>query len=312
MAYKKNSIYRYLPAASKAFIDAFADNSDHDEVFKQILLAVKKITPYRKAYKRQSQYRVLLRDEFKLSPADLMPLKATAEQSAKYNAELMVNRKPTPETTINRSLLQTIIDSSITANLLCRSGLRISELINNVDIVDGVPHATISKTRRVVKLKLPMNILGSTSEWIDMYKLFKESSSGVLDNTVVSYVNVAIRHAVPKTFPKRSSHLCRAIYAAYRYKFDNDDKNVVSASIRQSLNHTTKGSAENYQYIKLSADCKGIFNPINNEDDSSKKYTAADLKLMKVKDMKQILKKRNVSGRSKIRRRADIIAAILT
>ena len=63
-----------------------------------------------------------------------------------------------------------------------------------------------------------------------------------------SILNPQLKKIIPEDFYKRSTHICRGIYAHYMYKFD--EKKRTMPNIIETYLHD-KTSTEHYQYIQF-------------------------------------------------------------
>jgi len=145
--------------------------------------------------------------------------------------------------------------------LMIRSGLRISEVLDN----------TARCTKTTVKFRLnkkvsnefhDIKIIGPVSEWVEMYKKMKADFKGRDSKAVTDSINLKLKKILPADFYKRSSHICRAIYVRYLYKFKAGEiaKWTFPQIITKFLHHDNTAASSYYQHVILDKDVTNFLN----------------------------------------------------
>ena len=241
-----------LPKASKAFLISYKKDRDMKKLFKSILTDIDTQNTISSRSVRRSTYRGLLRTVFKLSDDQMIPIEASNSEKQEYFDKSKVAIESQHEEIVNLALLKHIIAVSPVCELMVRSGLRISELLDN----------TAKFTKRTVKFKLnkkktkefhTIKIIGSLSDWEEKYRKLKIRFKDRSTKQIIDSVNLKLKKILPDGFYKRSSHLCRAIYIRYLYKFKSgaDAKFTFPQIISKYLHHDSVGASSYYQHIVL-------------------------------------------------------------
>lgn len=305
--YKLERTYKKIPRKAKDFIDAYAEDGDRDKLFKNVKENVATINTMKGRYVRQSEFRSLLRKGFNFTHDDLKPVKFTKAESAEFNRSMKQSVHAVQQTTLNRQHVQGIIDGSSLAYCLCTSGLRYNELVRGVSFRDGVPYVKLSKKDdggNVANITIPVKIIGDVDKWIENYGRIKRDHS---DSGLRRAVGKVIAKNTPDTLHKKSTHLCRAIYARYIYQFMNYQNQTLGVVIENYLNHDNAASAVHYEYIILTPDCMGVL----EGKPAVAPMTRDSLLGISVPDLNKLMKDLKLKGRSKARRKDEKIKLIL-
>lgn len=316
MNYKDTSIYKKIPRVARNILDTYESDRDINVLFDAIKAHVDTYSNPSTAYVRISEFRSLLKKYFNLTPDDLIPIQQTKTQTEDYNKALFNKHQSRRELTVSVDIFNRIMGLGVIPELLCRSGLRINELLNNVDIRNGRVYVQISKKRlsnreaskaaeaaeASANTPVEVFILGKTRDWIAKYE--DMNPRNVKHETLVTYVNKNLKLIIPAEFPKRSSHICRALYARFIYQFLNKSHKQFFQITREFLHHNSDASSNSYTYL--------VLDPAIGDTISQSKYDEGTLNEMKSTQLTALLKAESVKGRSKYKTKSDKIRVLLT
>ena len=196
-----------------------------------------------------------MRTVFKLTDEQMTPIEATKEEKQEYFDLSKKTIDAQHEEVVDLAMLKAIIAVSPLCDLMVRSGLRISEVLDN--------KAKFTKKKVMFRLNkkagndfYEVHIIGSVGDWIKKYHAMKEAYKDRTSKQITDSVNIKLKKILPVDFYKRSSHICRAIYIRYLYKFRTADcaKWTFPQIISKFLHHDNPTAAVYYQHIILSDD----------------------------------------------------------
>lgn len=244
-----------LPKASKAILIAFKTDRDLIRLFAAMVADINTQNTISSRSVRRSAYRGIMRNVFKLSNEQMKPIEASAAEKQEYFDKSNVSIKAQHEEAVDVSLFKKIMAVSTVCELMIRSGLRISE------VLDNTPKFTKTKVKFRLNKKIgtefhDIKIIGSVPDWIEKYTKMKAEFKGKSSKQIMDSVNLKLKKILPVHFYKRSSHICRAIYIRYLYKFKSGDiaKWTFPQVIAKFLHHENINASSYYQHIILADD----------------------------------------------------------
>jgi hypothetical protein len=245
--------FNKLPMSGRAILTEYEMHKDKNELFNAINANVATQKTVSSKSVRRAIFRGILRRHFKMADDQMKKIESTEESKHEYFNVLKSGFEKQRVNTIDKSLLQKISSQDIINYLLMTSGLRIRELIDNESkFENGKIYFKIDKkiTSDFYEIKPIIN----GEKWYKTYQLMKLNISNRPITSVINGLNKRLKRVIPADFYKKSSHICRAIFAAYSIKFRNPDKLTSPQLITKILRHNVIGSSTHYQYIKLSDD----------------------------------------------------------
>lgn len=293
--------FKKFSPSTKQILIRFKEDGDRDALFENIKANVLTQNTIASKHTRQSAFRGILRNIFRMSDADMEPISFNSEQKQAYHDLNKESFQARHEDVIDRALFEAIVTSTDWAYLLCTSGLRISELHSAVEIKNNDVYATIAKKKDVVVEKI--HILGDVDKWISKYNALDKGKEISATNM---YVNRKLKSVIPDTFYKVSSHICRAIYARYVVTFKSNN-GTQSNLIKKHLHHDSASVSAHYDHVRFGPDVIDIFESDTNES----MYTEAELKAMTAAELSVLMSKHKVPGRSKMLNKKARIEALL-
>jgi len=183
--------------------------------------------------------------------------------------------------------------------LLFTSGLRTNEITENeFSIVDN----TTIKAKRISKQDNTgdniINLLISSTEWIT---LFNSLQKQIKENNIYkpSTIGTGIKRKLLNIQSNLNAHALRKLYLAYHQQIKKTDADKLpSVNTKKLLNHSNENASVYYNgSVKITGELKDI---IDNRD-----YTK-----MKVAELKDVLKSKNISFNSK-QKKADLLKLLL-
>ena len=252
--------FKKLPIRSRGFLTTFQTDKDDAKLFKSINEDINLQKTISSKQVRRSQYRGILRNSFNMTDDNMKPIESTEEQKQEYFDVSKNSIKHQKEHRVNLSLFKKIIDLSVICELMVRSGLRISELLEN--------ESRINKTVRFRLNKKESNdfytihIIGDTQDWINKYNKMKIDFQDIPAKRIIDALNYKLRKLIPEEEYKKSSHICRALYISYMYKFKKGiyKKWTLPQIISKYLHHENTNASAHYQHIILGDDVTDFLN----------------------------------------------------
>ena len=243
-----------LPIKSRGILTTFRTDKDDVKLFKFINEDINSQKTISSKQVRRSQYRGILRNIFHMTDDEMKLIESTEEQKQQYFEKSKQSVKNQKEHKVNLSLFKKIMDLSTICELMIRSGLRISELLENE-----------SKINKTVKFKLnkkesndfyTIHIIGDTQDWIKKYNKMKIDFQDIPAKRIIDALNYKLRKLIPEEEYKKSSHICRALYISYMYKFRKGiyKKWTLPQIISKYLHHENTNASAYYQHIILADD----------------------------------------------------------
>lgn len=242
-----------LPATGRQILTEFMADNDKHKLLKNILKNIDSQLTINSKFVRRSTFRGLLRKHFKLTNEQMKPIESNTTDKQLYHDTLQASVNSQHIDIINKELLQKLLNHNQIGYLLLTSGLRINELLSSESkIVDEKIFFKITK-KQSAKFYMIDTII-KPDKWYQLYKIMKLSIAGRPATSVMNGLNKQLKKIIPTTFYKRSSHIYRAIYVKYKFKFQNQTNQPTPQTIRRLLHHENFGSSAHYDYIKLDDD----------------------------------------------------------
>ena len=222
--YSSSKSFLKLSKSARNIIDNYYHNEEKtnkEELFEAIIANVATQKTIGSKHTRLSIFRGLLRNYFNMSDEDMKPIDRSDQQKQEYFEHNRRSFNNQHEDIITHSLFKEIIKDPI-CYLMVTCGRRIGELLDNdVRFNNGTVFMKLNK-KKDADVLYPIHILGCLEKWKAIYHncivLNKKRPSIV----VINEVNTRLKMLLPISFYKRSSHICRAIYIRYIYKFKTD------------------------------------------------------------------------------------------
>ena len=212
--------FRKLPDRSKAIILEYKGDRDKTKLFKKINEDIATQNTISSRGTRRSSYRGILRKWFKLTNEEMLPIKASTTEMKAYFERGQRSARDMTEDRLNKVIIESLLKIDI-CNLLIRSGLRISELLEN----------KYKLTKKTIKFRLNkkrdldyyrIHIIGDFDDWIKRFKALRDRITSPDDiRSIIDKLNRDLKTILDESFRKRSSHICRAIYI--RLIYENKD-----------------------------------------------------------------------------------------
>ena len=302
MNYQQSKNYLSLPSAGRRILDDFHSSGNRTELFNSIKDNVSEMRKPSTQYIRQSAFRGALKNLFNFTDTDLLPIKFTIAESSAFNAALQERKDERTQMTVTAGTLRDMIQSDPVVELLCRSGVRIAELFEQITVTGRTVYVNAYKKAPNMRRPEELYILGSVDDWIVKYNALDKSNLSASSRKV----NRKLKTILGDDSEKSSSHLCRAIYARYIYQFENTENRTLDAIIKKFLHHDSAVASLHYQYLLLTPDVQDVFNRGTRIT-----YTETQLNEMGVPRLNVLLTLHNIAGRSKMRNKPQKIAALL-
>ena len=101
-----------------------------------------------------------------------------------------------------------------------------------------------------------IKIIGSIQRWNELYKKLKLDLGKTPSKSTIDKINLKLEDIIPSTFYKQSSHIGRAIYVRYLYKFKSGDIEnwTLPRIISTFLHHDNTNASAYYQHVVLADD----------------------------------------------------------
>lgn len=244
--------FKKLPKSGKEILTEFKRDKNKAVLFASIIENLETQKTLRSKQVRLSVFRGLLRKHFGMSNEDMKPIETTTEQKQAYHDAGNAGFKRQHEDTISEELIKSIMNVSPVCKLMIQSGLRVGELLDNpFRVVKGQPEFKLNKKRNAVYH--PIHIMGNVKIWVDAYRATKRRFKGVDSKGIADRINIKLKLVIPEEFYKRSTHICRAIYAKYVNRF-KDDKLTLPQVISKYLNHDSPSASVYYNHVVLAKD----------------------------------------------------------
>jgi len=248
-----------LPIASRGVLTRYKTDRDLTKLFSAINSDIASQNTIQSRGVRRSSYRGILRNVFKMSNAQMVQIEAQDTEKQDYFNALKAGQNNQHEDKVDLKLLNQIMAVSPIMELMIRSGLRISELLDN--------QSKLTKKRVQFKLNkkkdnafYDIKIIGSIPRWNELYKKLKADLDKTPSKSTIDKINLKLKDIIPSTFYKQSSHIGRAIYARYLYKFKSGDIEnwTLPRIISTFLHHDNTNASAYYQHVVLCDDVGDI------------------------------------------------------
>jgi len=250
--YKSSKSYVKLSKAARKILDTYDTTNNTENLFEDIITNVATQKTIGSKHTRLSVFRGLLRKYFNMSDEDMKPIDRSDDEKQAYfesNRRGFYNQH---EDIITYDLLKEIIHDPI-CYLMVTSGRRIGELLDNeVQFNNGSVFMKLNK-KKDCDVLYPIHILGCLEKWKAMYhncRVVKNKRSSI---AIINEVNTRLKMLLPIGFYKKSSHICRAIYIKYIYKFKSD-KSTLPQIISKYLHHESPAASIYYNHVILADD----------------------------------------------------------
>jgi integrase len=240
--------YARLPISGKNILLEFKEHKDRKLLFANIIENIGTQKTLKSVAVRRAIFRGILRNYFDFADSEMTIIAPTEEQKEAYHKSGIVGFNAQHKDIVSEELIKQIINLSPICKLLIQSGLRVGELLDNkLKVVKGIPHFQLNK--KFDSSFYPIHILGNSFIWIKQYRsLIKHN---ILDTKgVVDRLNIKLKKIIPDTFYKRSTHICRAIYASYVGKFVEPDRTTPQVILKY-LHHDNPSSSVYYNHVVL-------------------------------------------------------------
>ena len=224
-------------------------DGDRKVLFNSITADIETQNTLKSKQVRRSIFRGLLRKHFNMSNADMRAIEATDEQKQAYFDSGVLGFEKQHEDKISEAMIKGIMDTSPVCALMIRSGLRIGEILDNdYRVVAGQIEFLLNKKRR--SMFYPVYIIGDSENWLKSFIEVRRNFANRNSKNISDRININLKDIIPFGFYKRSSHICRAIYARYIHKFSTDNL-TLPQTISRYLNHESATTSIYYQHIVL-------------------------------------------------------------
>lgn len=250
--------FKKLPKVGRDILTRFMKDNEKALLFGAIRENLETQNTLKSRHVRLSTFRGLLRNYFDMSDADMRPIENTAEQKQEYFDANTAGFEKQHENVVNEALIKKIMGVSSVCSLLVRSGLRIGELLENkFRVVKGQPLFMLNKKETADYH--PVHILGDAKAWIDSLRAIRRTIKGKLTQGLADRLNIKLKAVIPKSFYKRSTHICRAIYISYINRFKESTLTLPQV-IKKYLNHDNVSASVHYNHIILDKDVTDFLN----------------------------------------------------
>ena len=134
-----------LPIRSRGILKTFQTEKDEVKLFKLINEDINSQKTISSKQVRRSQYRGILRNIFHMSDDDMKLIQSTEEQKQEYFDVSKNSIKRQKEHKVNLALFKQIMSISTICELMIRSGLRITELLENESRINKTVRFRLNK-----------------------------------------------------------------------------------------------------------------------------------------------------------------------
>lgn len=242
-----------LPNAGKKLLLDYVKNKKKDTLLKGVLENIATQKTMKSKSVRRSVFRGLMRNFLSFSNVDMVLIEATQEQQQAYSDSITKALKKQRENIIDKSLLTNIFNTDMLMALLITSGLRVQELLSgDSKFEDGKIFFKLEKKEGDAWYEIFP--LVSAKKWWLRYQNMKVDKASLAVKGQIDILNRRLHKVIPEDFYKRSSHIARAIYARYMYRFRNPENLTLSNVISLALNHENQDASTHYGYIKFADD----------------------------------------------------------
>lgn len=252
--------FKRLPKAGRTIIIKFKQERKRKPLFDAVIADINSQNTINSRSVRRSNYRAILRTWFKFTDAELKPIEAHSEEKQRYFDKLKESAERKEEDIINKALLDRIMSIDV-CELLIRSGLRVSELVENkFQFTKNAVRFQLNK-KEDSKYYHDIHILGDIKTWQNKFNNMRTYYKGKTNKQVYDKINRALKQIIPVGFVKRSTHICRAIYVRMLYKFKRGtyySRWGFPRIIQTFLHHDNLTSTAYYEHIQLSDDVNNI------------------------------------------------------
>ena len=227
--------FRKLPNKGKAIILNYRNDRDAEKLFQKINDDIGTQNTISSRGTRRSNYRGILRKWFRMTNEEMEPIKASNTEMKAYFERGQRSARDMTEDRLNKVILESLLKIDI-CNLLIRSGLRISELLENkYKLTKKTIKFRLNKKRDLDYYKI--HIIGDFDEWIKRFKKLRDSITSPEDiRSIIDKLNRDLKTILDESFRKRSSHICRAIYIRLIYE-NKEDTPWVRWSLPRIIKH---------------------------------------------------------------------------
>jgi len=248
--FKTSSQYLRLTKPDQKIFKDFDEDKNREKLFKSLRESLKKQKNFACMHTRQSTYRGLLRKQFGFSNEDLKPIDFTDEQRQKYYELTQRGFDRQTEDVVTLDMIKRLVSVDDILYLMITSGRRISEILKNRVIFwkNGEVLIELNKKKKIQFHSI--RILGSVEKWKEIYSRLDTTKNLSQLNT---HINKMLKVVFPGNFYKRSSHICRAIYARYLYDFKTTNETLPQI-IKKYLNHESAKDSVYYNHVLLAPD----------------------------------------------------------
>lgn len=259
---ERSKHYRRLTVSGRNVIDRYKQNRKKADLFRDIKRIINSQNTINARAVARSQFRGILRAWFKFSNEDLKPIEATDEEKQEYFDKQRESREKKIEDIITDTILQRILSYGI-CELLIRSGLRISELLeNNFKFSkSGVKFQLNKKPNEYKREYYDIYIMGDIKDWREKFEKVRNGTKDKTPKQIYDKLNRQLKSVIPAGFSKRSTHICRAIYVRMLYKFKKGtfySRWGLPRIIQTFLHHDNLNSVGFYQGVEISDDVTNI------------------------------------------------------
>lgn len=260
---EKSKHYRRLTKQGQAIIQAFKKNRNHNDLMNGINTIINKQNTINARASARSNFRGLLRVHFKFTNMDLLPIQTSDDEKQRYFNILKDAQEKKTEDILDNEILEKLLKIDI-LNLLIRSGLRISELLENKFKIskDGIKFQLNKKKNEHKDEYHNIMIIGDFKQWKKDFERVREEVKDKRPKQIYDKLNRKMKTIIPKDFTKKSTHICRAIYVKMIYKFKDGTyfKDWTLPRIIQTfLHHDNLNTSGFYQGINFKDDIKTLF-----------------------------------------------------
>lgn len=248
--------YQRLTKEGKAIISKFKKDRKKRELFNSIISVINKQNTINSRSVARSNFRGLLRTWFKFSNLEMKRIEATKEEKERYFRKLKETAEQKVEDTVDKALLKELLKNDI-CELLIKSGLRISELLQNkFRFTKTTVNFQLNKKENKTEY-YNIHIIGGVKEWKDKFGAMREKYQNRTSKQIYDKLNRQLKGILPAHFSKKSSHICRAVYIRLIYKFKEGTfygRWSLPRIIQTFLHHDNLSSTAYYQSVELSDD----------------------------------------------------------
>ena len=241
-----------LSKTAKNILLEFKKDNNKKLLFKNIKENIKTQNTLKSKHTRQSTFRGLLRNYFNFTDEDMKEIDFTEQEKIDYYESNIKSIERQRMALITCDIINKMLKHDI-LYLLLTSGRRINEILeNDIKYINNDIYIKLNKKKEKDFHKI--YILGSTQKWINIYNNLKYNN----DKQITNKINIILKSILPNDFYKKSSHITRAIYIRYIYKYHNENNNTFPQIIQKYLHHDSINTSIFYQHINIS-DCKDFY-----------------------------------------------------